>query len=445
MSSSTFIRAGMVLAFCATTHLGWSQASHPNGPPSVQILAPQEGAILLVGKPIYICSAAQNFTDAVAQVEFFAGANVVGLVTNKPAIWGGSACICWSNAAVGAYMLKAVATDLAGNTATSAPVGISVVADLPPTVCITKPLDGALILGPTNIKLCASAFDPDGKVVSVQFFDGSNRLGVVTNTPTTWLTNWQGVFPVFQSSYSLTWSNVAVGPYTSTAVATDNAGVTATSAPVQITVVSDLPPLVSLLEPFDGARFYAPANVGLCAAAKDPDGTVASVQFFQGTKSLGVATTGTTVTNWGGVQTLYFLRASNLPPANYTFTAVATDNGGLSSTSAPVAVKVVALPPPVVKIVNPSDGAKYVAPASIYISTVESYFQKPVATIKFLSGTKVLSVSNSPSYYWKNVPVGAYTLTAIATDTGGQSVTSAPVPITVTTNRWPSSGAVSSR
>jgi len=159
------------------------------------------------------------------------------------------------------------------------------------------------------------------------------------------------------------------------------------------------------------------------------------VQFFQGTKGLGVVTKGTTVTNQGGVETLYFLTASNLPPANYTFTAVATDNGGLSSTSAPVMVTVVLPPPPQVTILNPDNGAKYVAPANIYIATVERFFAKPIAQVEFLSGKTILSVSNTPSFYWKNVQADAYTLTAIATDTGGISATSPPVSITVTTNR----------
>ena len=66
---------------------------------------------------------------------------------------------------------------------------------------------------------------------------------------------------------------------------------------------------------------------------------------------------------------------------------------------------------------------------------MEKYFTNPIAQVKFLSGTTVLSVSNTPSFYWKNVQAGAYSLTAVATDTGGISATSPPVSITVTTNR----------
>ena len=98
-------------------------------------------------------------------------------------------------------------------------------------------------------------------------------------------------------------------------------------------------------------------------------------------------------------------------------------------------ITVVAPPPPKVKIINPDNGAIYFAPASIYLATVERFFPNPIATVEFLSGNTVLAVSNTPSFYWKNVPAGAYTLTAVATDTGGISATSAPVSITVKTNR----------
>ena len=253
MSSITFIRAGTVLALYATTSLGLAQVTkpgqpaHTNGPPSVEIIAPQEGATFLVGQVIHVCASSQNFTDLVARVEFFAGTNSLGVVTNGLYLWNSmrlgdlreqSSCITWSNAAAGAYILTARATDLAGNTVNSAPVDISVVTNIPPLVHITQPRDDDLIRGPTNITVCASAFDPYGAVTTVEFFEDKTSLGVVTNMGPYYVTNRHGVFPIPQTSYCLTWSNVALGTHTLTAVATDNGGVSATSAPVQITVVS---------------------------------------------------------------------------------------------------------------------------------------------------------------------------------------------------------------
>ena len=347
MKSCTFITAGVVMTLCATTCLSPAQTpdpspqGHTNGPPSVQIVTPGEGETFLLGHKIQICALSQNFTDAVAQVEFFAG---------------------------------------------------------------------------------------------------PNSLGVVTNPPVIWVTNRLGVFPIRQTSYSLTWSNVAPGAYSLTAVATDNGGAMTTSVAVDITVVTNLPPVVKVVSPDDGARFYSPANISLDAAAKDPDGTVTQVEFFQGTTNLGVVTNGVTMTNeLGKVQTLYGLTWSSVPPGAYTLTAVATDNGGASSTSAPVEVTVVAPPPPLVRIVNPRNGERFRAPANMYIATVARYFTKPIATVQFLAGTNTLGVATNsswPTFHWTNVPPGDYVLTTVATDTGGTTATSAPVNIMVLTN-WP--------
>jgi len=243
MNTQTLIQAGALAALCATTlHSpaqtgGWYPGGHTNGPPTVRIVTPQEGQDLLLGRNIHICAVSLNFTDAVATVDFFAGTNLLGVVTNG-SLFGFPqefTCFTWSNAAAGAYTLLAKAVDVAGNSVTSAPVDITVVSNLPPLVHIVKPHNDEAILGPTNIMICASAFDPDGTIASASFFEGTNLLGVVTNSGITWVTNhYGGVFPVLQSLYCLTWSNVALGTHSLTVEATDNQGASATSAPVVI-------------------------------------------------------------------------------------------------------------------------------------------------------------------------------------------------------------------
>jgi hypothetical protein len=195
---------------------------------------------------------------------------------------------------------------------------------------------------------------------------------------------------------------------------------------------------VKIVNPDSGARFFAPANIGIVAAAKDPDGTVAGVEFFAGTMSLGVVTNGVTVTNeHSEVIVLYSLTWSNVGPAAYTLTAVATDNDGASTTSAPVQVTVVTPPPPMVRIIYPENGAKFLAPANVNIAALTRYFTNPIANVQFLAGTTSLGVvTNSwwPTFHWTNVPPGAYKLTAVATDIGGATATSVPVNIMVVTN-----------
>jgi hypothetical protein len=101
--------------------------------------------------------------------------------------------------------------------------GTNTLADQPPTVNLSAPTPGATFTAPADITLSASASDPDGTVAKVEFFQGTVKLGEVLTAP-----------------YTLSWTNVPAGSYTLTAVATDNIGVSMTSSPVVITVVSSV-------------------------------------------------------------------------------------------------------------------------------------------------------------------------------------------------------------
>ncbi len=450
----TTIIIGATSALAQTPRPGSPMPPPPpatNHSPVVQIVTPRDGSVLLAPIDLHICASAAYFTDAVASVEFFAGTNSLGVATNSPLGLGGTPvcpspisffCLTWSNVPPDAYVLTAVAKDLAGTMVTSPPVDISVVTNLPPRVLITKPHNGATFLGPTNINICATAFDPDrGTVTQVEFFAGTNSLGVVTNVPVLWLTNRHGVFPIRNSSYCLTWSNAPLGDYVLTAVATDNDGATSTSPPVDIAVVTNLPPRVRLVSPYEGARYFAPATVGICATASDPDGTIASVEFFAGTNSLGVVTNGIGLTNRSGAYTLYCFTWSAAPQGTYALTAVATDNGGATATSAPVHIQVLAPPSPSVTITSPRNGATFLAPANIWICSMPRYFPDRVASVQYFAGTNSLGVVTNGSgfcFHWTNVPTGIYALKAIAVDVAGTNTATSPVvTIAVATNRPP--------
>ena len=136
--------------------------SPTNGPPAVDIVTPHDGSMFLAPADLHICAMTAYFTDAVASVEFFAGTNRLGVVTNSPIGLGGREpcrgpdayrCLAWTNVPPGAYALTATAKDLAGNAVTSAVVDISVVTNFPPSRRLTKPHNGDVILGPTNITL----------------------------------------------------------------------------------------------------------------------------------------------------------------------------------------------------------------------------------------------------------------------------------------------------
>jgi hypothetical protein len=233
--------------------------------------------------------------------------------------------------------------------------------NIPPSVAITSPANGSVFSAPANIPLIAVASDPDGFVAGVQFFAGTNSLGIATNWAVVDPLPGNGP-PVVARAFFLTWSNAPAGSYRLTALATDNGGATGVSSPVQITVLStqtNVPPVVRIASPPNGSVFRAPLNLPIFAFAADPDGSVASVEFFAGTNSLGLGQPVAAVppslppgpvqppilifepTNyWGLVWT-------NPPPGTYALTAKATDNGGASTVSLPVNIGILsAVPPP---------------------------------------------------------------------------------------------------
>jgi hypothetical protein len=105
----------------------------------------------------------------------------------------------------------------------------------------------------------------------------------------------------------------------------DSAGVPSVAKMVNL---GNQPPTVSLTSPSNGASFRSPATVSLAANAADPDGTVARVEFFRGTTRLGEDTSAPYTLQW------------TFAVGNHTLTARATDNGGATTTSSPVTIRV---------------------------------------------------------------------------------------------------------
>ena len=208
-----------------------------------------------------------------------------------------------------------VVTNVAGSVTSSNAV---LTVNVPPTISLTNPANNAVFPAGANVSLSASASDTDGTVTQVQFFQGTNSLGVITTAP-----------------YNLVWTNPPVGGYSLTAQATDNNSLIATSAVVNIIV--DIPPSVAITNPANNAMLFPGSNVSLGASASDADGTISQVQFFFGTNWLG------TVTN-----SPYTLIWTNLAVGVYSITAQATDNNGLAATSSVVMFYVV---PPLTNMV----------------------------------------------------------------------------------------------
>jgi endoglucanase len=88
-------------------------------------------------------------------------------------------------------------------------------------------------------------------------------------------------------------------------------------------------PTVSITAPTSGSSFTAPASITVSANAADADGSITGVSFYQGTTLLGTDNTAPYSYTW-----------SNVSAGSYSFTAIATDNAGASTTSGIVNVSV---------------------------------------------------------------------------------------------------------
>ncbi|MFN7928587.1 MAG: NPCBM/NEW2 domain-containing protein [Blastocatellia bacterium] len=193
---------------------------------------------------------------------------------------------------------------LSGTTATNTP----------PTVSLTAPANNATFTAPANITLTANATDSDGTISKVEFYQGTTLLGTATTAP-----------------YSFNWANVAAGSYALTAKAYDNSNAATTSSIVNIAVnaPANNPPSASITAPANNTVFTAPASITITANATDTDGTIAKVEFYQGTTLLGTATTATYSFTW-----------ANVAAGTYALTVKAYDNSNAVTTSSIVNVTV---------------------------------------------------------------------------------------------------------
>jgi hypothetical protein len=110
------------------------------------------------------------------------------------------------------------------------------------------------------------------------------------------------------------------------------------------------PPVVRLLLPIDGEVFAGPTDITLMASARDPDGTIKGVEFFNGDHSLGVVTEPE-----HGSEPLYRLVWRDVRAGVYSLYAVATDDDGASAKSDSADIRVIERMLPVMVTITAPD------------------------------------------------------------------------------------------
>jgi len=124
---------------------------------------------------------------------------------------------------------------------------------LPPVVTLITPTNGQVFLAGQPVVLRAIASDPDGTVSFVDFFANTTRVARVFSSI--------GLF-------STIFFRAPVGNHEIRAVATDNQGAQATSAPAVITIISNRPPTAI----GQSGTVQEDSSVAITLNGSDPDG-----------------------------------------------------------------------------------------------------------------------------------------------------------------------------
>lgn len=218
------------------------------------------------------------------------------------------------------FTVSVGAVNTAGLIGKSAPALIMPRVMVPPTVHLTTPVNHARFGSSQPIQIIAAASDVDGAIAQV-VFKAVNRTTGATITIGTVSSGPGG-------NYVINWTPPAAGNYFVYAVATDTEGLTTQSGSVNIS--ANDAPLITITAPATGATFTRGANVSFSVNVSDGDGSVSTVEYYEGTTRLAIRN-----------GTPFGFTWSQVPLGVHQVTAVATDNFGARTTSLPVTFTII--------------------------------------------------------------------------------------------------------
>jgi len=230
----------------STNGTGIELATIHSGPGiTVALTSPINNAVVNPLSHVTLQSIASSGYTGIGQVDYYGSGLLLGSSATSPYTF------VWSNAPAGNWALTAVATDADYLSATSSVVNVTVASnDL--AVVVSSPTNGAVLWEGSNITVQAVADSSFSAVRQVDFEADGSFLGTATN-----------------SHAAVVWSNPSPGSWSLSAIATDTNGLSALSAPVNITV--------------------RPANIAIAGT------------LYVDLRATNLSTDGTTWTNWGSL------------------------------------------------------------------------------------------------------------------------------------------------
>jgi sulfur relay (sulfurtransferase) complex TusBCD TusD component (DsrE family) len=278
--------------------------------PTVSLTAPLANVMFAAPPSIRISANAAESGGTIAKVEFYADGNLVGTRTSAPY------SVSWANPAAGGHTLSAKATDGSGKTATSASIAITVYPP-PPTINVSSPVAGAHYSLGDTIVITAQVTTPGSTITKIDFVaDGST---IATNT----------AVPGFSTgTFTLNWSSAGPGVHVLSARVYAATGATTQSSAVNVTV-ADI--ALALLEPHFGQVFQTSAPIALLANASESTSHITRVEFYADGTRVATSNAAPYAATWNGAAA-----------GSHSIIAKAFDANGLSTTSLPTTVTVVA-------------------------------------------------------------------------------------------------------
>ena len=382
-----------------------SQAQIPDSPPLIELTAPKADDKLYVNKPFKLMAKASDTGGGINKVDFYA--NDIKIGTNNSYSTKGIWDFRYTPTQAGAVIFYAIATDTTQNTTKSNAVAVTVEAEpIQPTANFSfSPLTGGAPLNVTFINNSVNA-----STYLWNFGDGSATSTAIAPTH------------IYQTS----------GNYTITLTATNQYGSSQITKNISVTVATNQAPTVTITNPANNSSVVTGQQVALTATAADADGSVATVQFKVNNVNQGSAPPAAPFTTSFTPSTA----------GTYTIVAVATDNLGLSTTSAAVTltVTVPAGQAPTVSITSPTNNASLVTGQAVTITATANDADGTIASVQFRVNGVNLNAPDTTAPYsttWTPTVDGTYTLTAVATDNSSLTTTSAVITVTATTPSVP--------
>jgi hypothetical protein len=323
----------------------------------VSITTPTNGATFSAPATFELTASATP-AASITRVDFFLGSMLIGSVPAAPYTFN------VINLGVGSHRFTARAVSSSGTT-TSAPVNVTVTGPPPPvgpavvTVIATDP--DASEAGPDPGTFRVARTGPATNALTVYYLLGGTALNgedyqliptnvtIAAGSTTADIT----IIPILDVDIPPEISDAVIlqliGPPDGQPGYTIGSPSNAVVTIIEV-ISSNLPPVVQMVSPRNGSSYRAGANILLAAMASDPDGRVVNVEFFAGMRDLGSGVIIGRIGDReeddddddrpGNATTVYGFNWRRVPAGQYVITAVATDDAGATTISAPVRITV---------------------------------------------------------------------------------------------------------